>query len=88
MKKQTITLTIGETEFKFEHTASDYNDYINGLMPDNKIAPAHNLLVRTVNKDQKDDLKKVLANSPGAEIQIAALLNQEFAPALEISVKK
>ena len=83
-----ITLTISGTDITFNHSTADYNDYINGVMPDNKVAPAHLLLTRTVKKEQRDELKGILESSPGAEIQIAALLNQDFAPALEIAVKK
>jgi arginine repressor len=86
--KKTIILTIAGTEFSFNMSTNDYNSYLNEIMPDNKVAPAHNLVMRTIEPKQKDDFKAVLDTSPGAAMQIASLLNQEFAPSIEISVKK
>lgn len=86
--KKTITLTIAGTDFGFTVSTSDYNDYINALMPDNKVAPNHNLAVRTVHSDQKQDLSALLGENPGAAVNIGALIAREFAPQLEISVKK
>ena len=86
--KKTIILTIAGTEFSFNMSTNDYNNYMNDLMPDNKTGPAHNLVMRTIESTQKEDLKTVLETSPSAALQIAGLLNQEFAPSIEISVKK
>jgi hypothetical protein len=86
--KKTIVLTIAGTEFSFNMSTNDYNSYLNEIMPDNKVAPAHNLVMRTIESTQKEDLKTVFETSPGAAMQIVGLLNQEFAPSIEISVKK
>jgi arginine repressor len=86
--KKTIILTIAGTAFSFNMSTNDYNSYLNEIMPDNKVAPSHNLVMRAVESTQKEDLKTVLDTSPGASLQIASLLNQEFAPSIEISVKK
>ena len=51
-----IILTIGETDFKFTPSVADHNNYTNELMPDNKIAPAHQFLTRTVLPEQQADL--------------------------------
>ena len=83
---QIITLTIGSKEFKFNVSTNDYNGYINDIMPNNKVAPAHNLVMRTVDESNKKELRELIDKSPGAALQIAGLLQQEFA--LEISVKK
>ena len=85
---QTITLTIGSKDFTFNVSTNDYNGYINDIMPNNKVAPAHNLVMRTVDESNKKELRKVLESSPGAAMQISGLLQKEFAPAIEISVKK
>ncbi|MFT5788015.1 MAG: hypothetical protein ACI8SJ_000110 [Shewanella sp.] len=87
MKKQ-IVLTIAGTDISFSVTTDDYNAYLNEIMPDNKVAPAHNLVMRAVSADHKEQLRGVLDNSPGAAMQIAGLLTQEFAPSIEIAVKK
>ena len=86
--KQTITLTIGSKDFTFNVSTNDYNGYINDIMPNNKVAPAQNLVMRTVDESNKKELRELVDKSPGAVLQIAGLLQQEFAPALEISVKK
>ena len=87
MKKQ-IVLVIGAASLGFTMTTDDYNSYLNEIMPDNKVAPAHNLIMRAVDAEFKEELRGILDNSPGASMQIAGLLTQEFAPAIEISVKK
>lgn len=87
MKKQ-IVLLIGTASLGFTMTTDDYNSYLNEIMPDNKVAPAHNLIMRAVDAESKEELRGILDNSPGASMQIAGLLTQEFAPAIEISVKK
>lgn len=86
--KKTIILTVAGTDFSFDVTTNDYNGYMNEIMPANKVAPAHNLLIRTVDAKQKDDLKKLLEDSPGATLQMVNMINEEFAPALQITVKK
>lgn len=87
--KQTMTLTIGNTEFKFNLTVNDHSDYVDTLGRGGSMTSAsHNFVMRTIDKPQKDELKKVLAESPGAEVQIASVLKGEFAPVLEIAVKK
>ncbi len=87
MKKQ-IVLTITNSDIGFSMTTDDYNNYLNEIMPDNKVAPAHNLLMRVVDSKQKDTLRELLDNSPGASLQIAGALTKEFAPSIEVSVKK
>lgn len=87
MKKQ-IVLLIGTESLGFTMTTDDYNGYLNEIMPDNKVAPAHNLIMRAVDAESKEELRGILDHSPGASMQIAGLLTQEFAPAIEISVKK
>ncbi|QYK02447.1 putative phage tail assembly chaperone [Shewanella psychrotolerans] len=86
--KKNIALLIAGTSIGFTMTTEDYNGYLNEIMPDNKVAPAHNLVMRTVEADSKEALRGILDTSPGASMQIAGLLTQEFAPSIEISVKK
>ena len=87
MKKQ-ITLTVGTVELNFTVAPEDYNQLLNELMPSNKVAPNHNFAMRTVDAGSKDELKKLFENNPGAAVQIGGALATEFAPALEITVKK
>lgn len=88
MNKQTV-LTIGGKDFTFNVTAQDHSDFIDSAARgESMTAAAHNFVVRTIDPSNKDEFKKLLENSPGAEIQIASSVKAEFSPVLEIAVKK
>ena len=53
MMQKTITLTANKAELTFEVTTDKYNKYINELSLSNKIAPAHNFLMRCVVEDSR-----------------------------------
>ncbi|PKG74800.1 hypothetical protein CXF86_10950 [Shewanella sp. GutCb] len=87
--KKTVTLTIGNTDFIFNVTANDHSDFIDSVSRGGSVCGAsHNFAMRSIDKTQKDDLKTLLDASPGAEVQIAGALKGEFAPELDIAVKK
>ncbi|PKG57739.1 putative phage tail assembly chaperone [Shewanella sp. GutDb-MelDb] len=87
--KKTVILTIGTTEFKFNMTVNDHSDFVDSVSRGGSVCSAsHNFVIRSVDKDQKEELKTLLAESPGADVQIAGTLKGEFAPALDIAVKK
>ncbi|NRB24036.1 putative phage tail assembly chaperone [Shewanella sp.] len=87
--KKTVTLTIGNTEFKFNMTVNDHSDFVDSVSRGGSVCSAsHNFVMRAIDKSQKEELKNLLAESPGAEVQIAGALKGEFAPVLEIAVKK
>ena len=88
MEQQKIVLAIGGESLSFVPTEVDYNDYINELMPDNKVAPAHNFVFNTAVEESKSELRILVGSDPSAVVQIAGVLMQEFAPALDIKVKK
>ncbi|KJG26035.1 hypothetical protein UB37_02080 [Photobacterium iliopiscarium] len=88
MEQKKIVLAIGGESLSFVPTEVDYNDYINELMPDNKVAPAHNFVFNTAVEESKPAVREIAATNPSAVVQIAAVLMQEFAPALDIKVKK
>jgi hypothetical protein len=87
--KTLITLTIAGTDFKFNVTATDHNDFVDATARGGSMtAAARNFVVRAIESEQKEDFKQLLDNSPGAELQIAGALKVEFSPVLEIAVKK
>lgn len=87
--KKTIVLTIAGTDFSFSVTAKDHSDFIDAMARGGSVtAASYNFAMRTIDGDQKDDFKKLLESAPGAEVQIAGELKTEFAPVLEIAVKK
>lgn len=87
-QQQVIALTIGSQTLSFVPTEVEYTDYMNELMPDNKVAPAHNFLFATVLEDDKQKLREITSKNAGASVQIASAVLAEFAPALDIKVKK
>lgn len=81
-----ITLTIAGSEIRFEPNMIAYNGFINEMAMDNKVAPAHTYLNRIVVKEDKEALGELLER-PGAALQIATTVNDQYAPKLDISVK-
>ncbi|WP_421316512.1 putative phage tail assembly chaperone [Aeromonas veronii] len=81
-----ITLDVAGKELKFAPTMVAYNGFINDMMPSDKVAPAHNYLKKIVCQDSKEALDELLKR-PGAALQLAGAINQQFAPDLEITVK-
>ena len=88
MKEQKITLTIGDVELNFSVDSHHYDDYMNEMMPDNKVAPAHNFCFSTVDDESKDKLREITDSNPSAALQISSAVQEKFAPKLAITVKK
>lgn len=82
-----IVITVGAADFSFTLTAQDVTKYFNALKPDNKVAPGHNLLTTTVQADQKEALRPLLAN-PVMTMQLVGALLEEYSPDVEVAVKK
>ncbi|EGI5344930.1 hypothetical protein VW00_004776 [Salmonella enterica subsp. enterica serovar Sandiego] len=83
----TLTLTVTGEDIRFTPTEAIYNKFVNEMAMDNKVAPAKNYLMRCVHPEDKEKLEKLI-HRPGAALQIAARLNEEFAVDLDITVKK
>lgn len=82
-----ISLTVNEQPLNFTVTLADYNKYINEMTLFNKIAPARNFLMRTVDADSKDALREVV-DLPGVGVQIASSILEEYTPDVQITVGK
>ena len=82
-----ITLEVGTQEFIFNLSPQDVTKYFNATTQNNKVAPAHNLLSSTVSADARDALKELLKN-PVTTMTIAGALLEEYAPNVEVIVKK
>ncbi|EMD0829335.1 putative phage tail assembly chaperone [Morganella morganii] len=85
-KASVITLNIAGNDIRFEPNMIAYNGFINEMAMDNKVAPAHTYLNRIVAKEDKEALGELL-ELPGAALQIATTVNDQYAPKLDISVK-
>ena len=85
--RRDITLEVGEKEFTFTLTPQDVTKYYNSVTQNNKVAPANNLLVSTVDQQERATLKPLLSN-PTMVLQLAGALLEEYSPDVEIIVKK
>jgi len=87
MAEKKITLIVGKEEFEFNVTTEDFNLYINEMKLDSKVAPAKNMLRRTlVNQEQKSRINELCER--GLTINLASLLLDDFQGDIEIEVKK
>lgn len=87
--KKLIELIIAGNEYKFNVTVQDHSAFVDSAARGESMSAAsHNFVMRTIDNDNKADFKKLIDNSPGAELQIAGLLKGEFSPVLEMSIKK
>lgn len=86
-ESKAIVLVIAGAPIKFEPNEVAYNKFINEMSMDNKVSPAHSYLMRVVVPEDKEALGDIL-RQPGAALQIVNEVNKEYAPQLEIFVKK
>jgi hypothetical protein len=85
--EKSITLTVNGEDYRFNVSDKPYNDFVNSYHPANKIQPSHNLLMRTVVEEDKDRLRDLLA-LPGAAVNIAPQLVDEYQPEFTVTVGK
>ncbi len=85
--EKTIVLTLNDEDITFHMTGDHHAAYLNEFMPNNKVAPAHNLLMRAVDPADKDTLKKFLELKTIAMPLVEALVS-EFTPDITIMVGK
>lgn len=82
-----IVVTVGIVDFKFAPTVQDANNYMNELMPDNKVVPAYNYLSRTVDPDQRTALCELLDTVPGLVTELHAKVSAEAKGGVTITIK-
>lgn len=85
--KKIVVVAIGETEFNFNPTVNDHNNYTNELMADNKVAPAHTFLTRTVKPEQKEELTELLNTVPGLTMELFMAVSKGAKGGIEVSLK-
>lgn len=86
MSDKEIKLTVAGKDITFAPNVTAYNKYINEITISNKVAPAHNFLVRIVTPETKEALEEIL-KLPGAALQVVSKVMDEYTPELEITVK-
>lgn len=82
-----ITLQISDKEFTFALDPQLVTKYFNSLTATNKVAPSHNLLTNAVKQEQLASLRPLLAN-PVTTLKLSGALLEEYAPDVEVTVKK
>lgn len=85
--KKNILACIAGTDFTFTPTVQDANNYMNELMPNNKIVPAYNYLSRTVDQAQRDELCQLLDTVPGLVTELHAKVSEEAKGGVTITIK-
>ena len=86
--KNIITLDVAGTELKFEPNLTAYNQLINSSAREkNAVGVVNEYLTKIVTPDSRAALKELLLR-PGVGMQISQAVNAEYAPALDIEVKK
>lgn len=84
---KTITATINGESLSFTVTTDHYERYLDDMTSaQSKTAVSRNFLVRTINKEQKTTLIETLNALPGAALQLAALVAEDYSPDIEITV--
>ena len=86
MSDNEIKLVVAGKDIVFAPNVTAYNKYINYVTMSNKIAPAHNFLLRIVTPETKEALEDILKR-PGAALQVVGKVLDEYTPELEITVK-
>ena len=83
--KQVVKLNINGQEIVFNVDDAAHEKLIDEMQPNKKVVPMHNFLVRVVQPESKDALTPLL-KKPGAVMEIAAKLLEEFSPELSIKL--
>ncbi|AOY11845.1 hypothetical protein BGL48_11865 [Salinivibrio sp. SS3] len=88
MTQKKIVLTVSGTDTHFEPTPELYADYMGQVAQGNISDAAHNFVMQSATEDSKPALRELNEENPGAAIQLAGVLMQEYAPKVNIAVKK
>ncbi|QQD22282.1 hypothetical protein GJQ54_11115 [Oceanospirillaceae bacterium ASx5O] len=84
--KKKVTLEVGAQEFNFAVGIAEFTAFQNEFLPNNKVAPSENFLMKCVHPEQRDALIKLCDQGLAAEL--AQHVAGEFRPDLAIRVKK
>lgn len=82
-----IKIMINGEEILFAPTVELQEQLINETQPNNKVAPMHNFLIRSVCAESKDALKPFLVN-PAHTLMIAEKVASAFIPEIKIELGK
>ena len=80
-----LSLTANGKKFTFNITPDAFDRYLNEIQLDKKTVPAHNFLMRTVAKEDKQELLEFL-RTPSAGLLLCTALIEAYSPAIEIEM--
>lgn len=86
-KTKPVVVTIGDTDFEFSPTVNDFNNYVNEMMPDNKVAPQHTYLTRTIKPEQKEQLVELLSSVPGLVTDVFSEVSKGAKGGIKVTLK-
>ncbi|MCY4641099.1 MAG: hypothetical protein OXC41_00095 [Gammaproteobacteria bacterium] len=87
MNTKTIEILMGDRDLTFNVTLEAYNQCVNALQMDNKVAPMHNFLI-SVSADEKTKEAVNQAFKDALTSDLFGVVVKEFKPDVEITVKK
>ncbi len=87
MNTKTIEILMGDKELTFNVTLEAYNNCVNSLQVDNKVAPMHNFLI-IVSAGEKTKEQVNYARDNALTADLFGVVVKEFKPDVEITVKK
>ncbi len=87
MNTKTIEIQMGDKDLTFNVTLEYYNNCVNALQMDNKVAPMHNFLIAvSANEKTTDAVNKAYQDALTSDL--FGVVVKEFKPDVEITVKK
>lgn len=81
-----IVIAANDKELKFGVNLAAYTDFQNQFLPNDKVAPSENFLLRCVYPENRELLVNLCAQ--GLATDIAGLVAEQFKPAVKLSVKQ
>ncbi|WP_028115882.1 putative phage tail assembly chaperone [Ferrimonas senticii] len=85
--KKSLTLTADGNDYTFIVTTESYNRIINGAGK-NLAGTTIQFLQSTIAADQRDDLTRFMDENPAAPQAMAEVLLAEFAPRVDVALKR
>jgi hypothetical protein len=87
-----ISVQVRGDELTFNVDHSDYNQYINAQMPNDKVAPTFNFLSNTVDAESKEAFREMVLDDGQPNgillMSIAGAITEEIGGDLQVTVKK
>lgn len=82
-----IVVTVDGTDFTFTPSVMDANNHTNEVTQTNKVAPAYQYLMRSVDPKQKEALKGYLDAVPGLVMELWATVAEAAKGGIVITLK-